>query len=49
MNTSKNLTNFISNNKFTVAGSDITKNIQRDPINTIDDCQEIIHKDNRWK
>jgi len=41
--------NFISNNKFTVANSDITKNIQRDLRNTIDDCQQIINKDNGWK
>ena len=41
--------NFISNNNFTVANNGITKKLQQDLRNTINECQQIIHKDNRWK
>lgn len=40
---------FISNNNFTVTETDITKNLQRLVRKTVNDCQELIHKNDRWK
>jgi len=35
---------FISNNNFTAANTDITENLQREIRNTINDCQRVIQK-----
>jgi hypothetical protein len=40
---------FISNNNFTIANRDVTKELQRDIRNTVNECQQIIHKSDRWK
>jgi len=40
---------FISNNNFTVANSDITKKLQKITRSTINKCQKLIHKNDRWK
>jgi small-conductance mechanosensitive channel len=40
---------FIASNNFTVANSDVTKKLQRDVRNTMNECQQIIHKYDRWK
>jgi hypothetical protein len=40
---------FITNNNFTVADNDITKKIQYDLRHTINECQQLICKDDRWR
>ena len=40
---------FISNNNFTIANTDITKNLQREIRNTVNDCQRVIHRSEKWK
>ena len=40
---------FIASNNFTIANSDVTKKLQRDIRNTVNECQQIIHKSDRWK
>jgi hypothetical protein len=40
---------FISNNNFTIIEADITKILQKTIRSTVNDCQRIIHKDERWK
>jgi hypothetical protein len=40
---------FISNNNFTTAITDITKNLRREIRNTVNDCQRVIHKSERGK
>jgi len=41
---------FISNNNFTVANSDNTKKkLQNITRSTVNKCQKLIHKNNRWK
>jgi hypothetical protein len=40
---------FIYNNNFTITKNDITKKFQRDLRNSINECQQIIHKDDRWR
>ena len=40
---------FISDNNFTTANTDITKNLQREIRNTINDHQRVIQKSERWK
>ena len=45
----KKVMNFISNNKFTNAKSDLTKKFQRDLRSNMNECQLIIQKDERWK
>jgi hypothetical protein len=35
---------FVSNNNFTVANNDITKKLQRDLTNTINECQQLLIK-----
>lgn len=39
----------ISNNNFTITKNDITKKFQRDLRNSINECQQIIPKEDRWK
>jgi len=39
----------ISNNNFTTANAEITKNLQREIRNTVNECQRIIQKSERWK
>jgi hypothetical protein len=41
--------NFVSNNNFRSANNYPTKKIQKDLQNSINDCQLIIHKEERWK
>jgi hypothetical protein len=40
---------FISNNNFTITETYITKNLQRLVRKTVNDCQELKHKNDRWK
>jgi len=40
---------FISSNNFITANADITKNLQREIRNTVNECQRMIHKSERWK
>jgi len=40
---------FIANNSFQKTSNDITRKLQRDIRNTINDCQNIIPKEERWK
>jgi len=44
-----NISKFIASNNFTIANSDVTKRIQWDVRNTVNKCQQIIHKCDRWK
>jgi hypothetical protein len=41
--------NFISNNNFRSANNDTTQKFQKDLRNSKNNCQLIIHKDERWK
>lgn len=44
----KTMKSIISNNDLTIAKNDITRN-SRDLRNYINECQQIIHKDDRWR
>ena len=43
------ISKFISNNSFTIANGDITKKLQKGIRNTINECQQVRHKSDRWK
>jgi hypothetical protein len=45
----KKVDTFITNNNFHKTANDITKKLQRDMRNTINNCQTIIPKENRWR
>ena len=45
----KKVNAFIANNSFQKTSNDITRKLQRDIRNTINDCQNIIPKEERWK
>jgi len=49
MNITKKVIDFIFNNNFTIAKSNLTKKFQRELISKINECQLIIHKDDNWK
>jgi hypothetical protein len=40
---------FIASNNCTVANNNITKKLHRDIRNTVNECQQVIHKSDRWK
>jgi len=40
---------FISSNNFTTANADITKTLQKELRNTINECQNVIQKVEKWK
>jgi len=40
---------FVTSSNFTIAIMDFTKKLQRDVRNTVNECQQIIHKSDRWK
>ena len=40
---------FISNNNFKIANTDITRNLQREIRNTVNDFQSVIHRSEKWK
>jgi len=44
MNTTKKVEEFISNNNFTTTNTDITKNLQTEIRNTVNDCKRVIIK-----
>jgi hypothetical protein len=41
--------NFITNKNFTIVAGDLTKKFQKDLRNNINECQSVIHKDDKWK
>jgi len=43
------ISKFIASNNFTIANRDVTKQPRRDVGNTVNECQQIIHKSDRWK
>jgi hypothetical protein len=43
------ISKFTASNNFTTANSDVTKRMKRDVGNTVNKCQKIIHKSDRWK
>ena len=43
------ISKFIASNNFTINNSDVAKRMQRDVRNTVNECQQIIHKCDRWK
>jgi hypothetical protein len=45
----KKVDNFITNDDFQETTNDITKKLQCNMRNTINECQTIIPKENRWK
>jgi len=45
----KKVNTFIANNSFHKTNNDITKRLQQDIRNTINECQNIIPKEERWK